>query len=319
MKVNQKASSRIFVDLEHVGDMDEESKRGTQSGLPKPNLTCDASSKLNRSARSNERNIEMISIGATPKCKYATAEREFQMMNDMEHDNEHENGFDTDTNGGNTPSNARIKCPNNAGSQLEIQDADTSHMRHSNDHMAPLISLTELLQEDENFIKYKRSNIAFDAYSAIPLLIYLLSVFITRGSVVDPFSLNAYLSTAFVLSILALGGFTVAIYILLSERLSNPNLNTTTKKKKRLRSMNTTEDSDSDIAVDSIEATNEASKKSLAYNRFFKRIIETTLFQESFEILALTGSMSIGEKWTQFSVTPSLRQRTPRVHIVYFK
>ena len=313
MRSNQKTSNRVFVDIESMGDMRDESKHGNESArskaTPKSQTTTSTLHNAHMNDATYESRIGILAHGASPICKYATAERKFQMENHGKQGIESENGVDVDTNAENTASTsvkARSKHASNANPLSEIQHAhvrkhaDITWTKHSDDYIAPLISLTELLREDEKFVEYKRSNITFDTYSVIPLFGFLISVFITRGSVMDSFSLSAFFSAAFVLNILALVGFTVAIYILLSERFSNPNLNSA-KKKKRVKSATTatdrpySDDSDVDVDVDSIEAAGDEPRRSLAYNKFFMQIVETTVYQESFELLALTSTMAIGK------------------------
>ena len=308
MRSNQKTNSRVFVDIESMGDVRDESKQGTESARSKSTPKSQTTTSTLHTAHMNDATygsrIGISSHGATPICKYATAERKFQMENHCKQCSESENGADIDITSNSVK--VRSKHASNVTPLSEIQHAhvrkntDITWTNNSDDYIAPLISLTELLREDEKFVEYKRSNITFDTYSAIPLLGFLISVFITRGSVMVPFSLNAYFSAAFVLNILALVGFTVAIYILLSERFSNPKSNSA-KKKKRVKSVTTatdrpySDDSDVDADVDSVEAAGDEAMRSLAYNKFFVRIVETTVFQESFELLALTSTMAIGK------------------------
>jgi hypothetical protein len=54
--------------------------------------------------------------------------------------------------------------------------------KQADTYIAPLISFKELIFEDEFFLKFKRTNITFDMYSAIPLLSFQGFIYVTRAS-----------------------------------------------------------------------------------------------------------------------------------------
>ena len=97
-------------------------------------------------------------------------------------------------------------------------------IRNSHDY-APSFTFAELLRDDDRLVKYKRTNIAFDGYGAVPVILFQSSVFITRASLYKSIHLNIYFSFAFTISIVSIWTFIVLMCILLLERATNPALN----------------------------------------------------------------------------------------------
>ena len=195
-----------------------------------------------------------------------------------------------------------------------LQDRDknvrihiNTHMnKHSDNYIAPVITISELLNEDDEFIKFKRTNITFDTYSAIPLLAFQGFIFVTRASI--------YFSAALSLAILAIGTFSVLINILLAERFTNPNYIGNKKVIEKIERRNIDLEKQirgsppnsktpprsapssqyDDIPLSSGEEARQ--KRFSRYNTMFKSIIKTYIFQEIFEILSILGTTAIGER-----------------------
>ena len=106
-------------------------------------------------------------------------------------------------------------------------------IRNSDDY-APIFTFADLLRDDDRLVKYKRTNIAFDGYGAVPVILFQSSVFITRASLYKSIHLNLYFSLAFTISIVSIFTFMVLVSLLLLERATNPALRLSSNEAKNI-------------------------------------------------------------------------------------
>jgi hypothetical protein len=87
----------------------------------------------------------------------------------------------------------------------------------------------------------------------------------------------------------------VSINILFAERFTNPNFHWMRKISEEEQKENTTKIS-SKMDDEAVEVERARKRRLLQWNKLFKRMIKTFLFQESFEVLAILGCTAVGER-----------------------
>jgi hypothetical protein len=207
------------------------------------------------------------------------------------------------------------------------------------DEYLPSFKFSEFFRDDKDLVKYKRTKIAFDVHGAIPVLIFQFFVFSTRASLYGTLHLNLYFSSAFTISVFAIGIFMLLLSVILLERFTDPGWS-----KDSVDVFNINQHSDVSISTGShcpdVDYDNEHSaftsnKRSVAgastssnrkhnwnvrrsstennrmmrstpfmtrVNIYLNRTIQHWVFQEAFDAMAISGSFAIGNITRELSI-----------------
>ena len=310
--MNRKMSARVFVDVGQNGNVGVEQNGNVdvEVGVDKTGSPFSVRRLSTYMFEADPANANQEEL--TRSSKYQSGDMDLNMDADAE------STCMQNSNGVKFP--PRSPLGNNSNDEIPITHArndvvrrhvNTHIEKHSDNYMAPRMSVIEMLFEDADFIKFKRTNITFDTCSSIPLLIFQAFVFVTRASLAETFFLSPYFSAALVMSIGTIFLFSVLMVVLFAERYTNPNY--ISAKMSNSKSAN---NSSNIRRSGSIKFDFAAQKKQVeiqAYNDFYKRIIQTPVFQETFEFLAIIGSISIGESCTFVYLCPSA------ITFIYFR